>query len=153
VPAIFYRLVEKYQVKTRFYLTLLLVFAVATYFLGGTARYLAVAEAVVAVAVAVFLRVTSRKRSRELEEYIESMTSSLQTASTGTLSNFPLPAMIFRPDTAEIVWANNQFVNASGSKRRLKDDRITSLSSNFSPAWLLEGQTEAPAVVEMNGRR
>jgi len=153
VPAIFYRLVEKYQVKSRLYLTLLLIFAVATYFLGGYARYLAAAEAVVAVAMAVFLRITSRKRSKELEEYIESMTSSLQTASTGTLTNFPLPVMIFRPDTAEILWANSHFIAASGSKRHLKEDRITALSSNFSPAWLLDGQTEAPAPVEMNGRR
>ena len=153
MPAIFYRLVEKYQVKSRLYLTLLLIFAVATYFLGGYARYLAAAEAVVAVAMAVFLRITSRKRSKELEEYIESMTSSLQTASTGTLTNFPLPVMIFRPDTAEILWANSHFIAASGSKRHLKEDRITALSSNFSPAWLLDGQTEAPAPVEMNGRR
>jgi c-di-AMP phosphodiesterase-like protein len=153
VPAIFYHLVEKYQVKTRLYLTLLLIFAVATYFLGGYARYLAVAEAVVAIAVAVFLQITSRKRSKELEEYIESMTSSLQTASTGTLTNFPIPAMIFRPDTTEILWANSHFIAASGSKRRLKDDRISALSPDFSSAWLLEGKTESPAPVEMNGRR
>jgi len=150
---IFYRLVEKYQVKTRFYLVLLLLFAVATYFFGEYAVYLAAAEVVVAIAVAVFLRAVSQKRSRELEEYIESMTTSLQTASTGTLSNFPIPVMIFRLDTTEIIWANSHFIAATGSRHRLKEDRLSSLSQNFSTAWLLEGKTEAPSPVEMAGRR
>jgi c-di-AMP phosphodiesterase-like protein len=147
------KLLDKYQPSLSFYLSLLLVFAAATFFFGGLNVYIAVAEALVAVGLAFYLRASYKKRSLKLLKYIDSLTSSTESATKGTLLNFPLPVVIFSPNSGVILWSNNRFVTLVGGKERFLEVRLDELIPQFETKWLLDGKNESPALFEVGGRR
>ena len=56
----------------------------------------------------------SRRRRRELMEYIESVTYDADTAKNNTLLNFPLPMAVFSLNDSRVIWANQIFFNMCG---------------------------------------
>jgi c-di-AMP phosphodiesterase-like protein len=137
----------------RFYLSLLLIFAVVTFFFGVYGQYIAVAEVIVAVGLAVYLRMSSRKRSLKLMRYIESVTSSTESATKDTLLNFPLPVVIFSPNSGVILWSNGRFVQMVGGKERFFEVRLGDILPEFSSKWLLDGKNECPELMSVGSRR
>ena len=147
------KLLEKYQPRMRFYLSLMLVFALATFFLGSYSLYIAIAEVVVVAAAALYHQFTDRKRSQRLMRYIETVTSSTESATKDTLLNFPLPVVIFSPNNGVILWSNSRFVQMLGSKERFFDVRIGDLLPQFPSKWLLDGKNECPELQRIGDRR
>lgn len=143
---------DKYQPGMSFYLSLLLVFSVATLFLGRYSLQLAVAEVIVVGIMAVYMRISSKKRAQKLLNYIESVTRSTESATTGTLLNFPLPAVIFSPKSDVILWSNSGFVSLFGGKDRFFEVRMSDVIPDFSAKWLLDGKNECPELITINGR-
>ena len=147
------KLIDKFQPSMRFHLSLLLVFAVITFFFGDFGRYIAVAEVVVAVGLAVYLRMSSRKRSLKLLRYIESVTSSTESATKDTLLNFPLPVVIFSPNSGVILWSNGRFGQMVGGRERFFEVRLGDVLPAFQGKWLLEGKNECPELMTIGSRR
>lgn len=137
----------------RFSLTLLVIFAVLTFFFGQYGVYLAILEIIVVIGLALYLPVSNRKRSANLLKYIESITSSTESATKGTLLNFPLPVVIFSPNSQIILWSNSRFITAAGGKERFLEVSIDELVPGFSSKWLLEGKNECPELIDLGGRR
>lgn len=146
------KLLEKFQPSFSFYLSLLLIFAIVTFFFGQYSGYLAIAEAIVVILLAFYMRLSSKKRSLMLLKYIESIANNTESATKGTLLNFPLPVVIFSPNNNVILWSNSRFVTLAGNKERFFEVRITDLIPGFSGKWLLDGKTECPELITVGGR-
>ncbi|MGI5936697.1 MAG: DHH family phosphoesterase [Oscillospiraceae bacterium] len=134
----------------RLYLTFLIIFAVATFFID---ERLAAAEGIVILLLLIYYLVNSRRRRRELIEYIESVTYSMESAKTDTLMNFPLPMVVFKLDDHQIVWGDQVFFNICGRVSPSFEAYLTDLVPGFSGKWLLEGKNQYPGLLEIGGRK
>jgi len=94
-----------------------------------------------------------QKRRQGIIQYIDNLTGSVDTASKSTLINSPLPIMVFRPDTGEVIWSNENFLQLAGVRDHLFEMKVEEAVPEFSFQWLLEGKQESPERVKMNSRR
>jgi c-di-AMP phosphodiesterase-like protein len=144
---------DQLQPSMLFCLLLLVIFVFATLLFGQYRVTLAIAEAVVTVLLAIYLMLTEKKRSAKLHRYIESITSSTDSATKGTLLNFPLPVVIFSPSSSIILWANSRFTAATGSRERFLEARISDIIPDFTGQWILDGKNEYPELISLGDRR
>ena len=114
---------------------------------------LALGEALVTAALYVYFQRANQKRRQGILQYIDSVTGSVDTASKSTLINSPLPIMVFRPDTGEVIWSNEDFLQLAGVREHLFEMRVEDAVPNFPVQWLLEARQECPERVLLNGRR
>ena len=114
---------------------------------------LALIEGVVTVALYLYFTQSNKKRRQSVLQYIDSVTGSVDTASKSTLINSPLPIMVFRPDTGEVIWSNENFLQLAGVREHLFEMRVEDAVPEFPVQWLLEGRQECPSRVFMNNRR
>ena len=114
---------------------------------------LALAEAVVMALLYVYFRQSNQKRRQSVLQYIDSVTGSVDTASKSTLINSPLPTLVFRPDTGEIIWSNESFLQLAGVREHLFEMRLSEAVPDFQVQWLLSGKQESPERVELNNHR
>ena len=114
---------------------------------------LAVIEGVATVALYLYFSQSNKKRRQSVLQYIDSVTGSVDTASKSTLINSPLPIMVFRPDTGEVIWSNENFLQLAGVREHLFEMRVEDAVPEFPVQWLLEGKQECPNRVFMNNRR
>ena len=126
----------------------MLAFAFAALVAGN--GYLALAELVatgVLFAVYYFKKI---KRRRELEAFIQSTTNTLGTTDGGRT---PFPMALVRMGDGAMIWANDSFVELSGFRERMYEQKITDLIPAFKMDWLANGRKEYPFDVTVNGRR
>lgn len=98
------RLVEP---NIRLYLFFMVAFAAASLFFGQ--YLLAAIEGGVILLLVICSLFVSRRKRRELMEYIESVTYDADTAKNNTLLNFPLPMAVFSLNDSRVIWANQIF--------------------------------------------
>ena len=134
----------------KFYFFFMLLFVVAAV---PVSWKLAVLEAAVTVLLYVYFRQNNQKRRQGVLQYIDSVTGSVDTASKSTLINSPLPTLVFRPDTGEIIWSNESFLQLAGVREHLFEMRLSEAVPEFQTQWLLSGKQESPERVTMNNRR
>ena len=113
---------------------------------------LAVVEAALTVILYVVLQRSAVRRKRNLMQYIDTMTGTMDSASRATLLDAPLPMVVFRADSQEIVWCNEAFLTACGREDGLYDVRMGELLPEFSCQWVLDGEKESPGHVKMADR-
>ncbi len=114
---------------------------------------LAVIELAVVVILYLYFRSSTNKRKREIIKYMDSLTCSMDTASKDTMLHSPLPMVIFRPDTDEVIWSNERFLQMTGEREHLFDTKLSAAVPDFNPRWLMEGKSECPNEVEVGDRR
>ncbi len=114
---------------------------------------LAAAEGAAAAALCLLFVRESRQRRVRVVQYLDSVTGSVDVAGKSNLINSPLPTMVFRPDTGEILWSNEGFSRLAGRQAGLFESRLEDTVPGFSAQWLLAGKRECPEGVELNGRR
>ena len=114
---------------------------------------LAIGEGCVTVALYVYSSQINKKRRQGILQYIDSVTGSVDTASKSTLINSPLPIIVFRPDTGEVIWSNENFQQLAGVREHLFEMKISDAVPELPVQWLLEGKQECPHRVVMNNRR
>lgn len=134
----------------RLYFLLLPLFALAAVFISPP---LAAAEALAAAALYIaFIQGGKRRRARTLR-YIDNVTGGVATAGKANLINSPLPTMVFRPDTGEIIWSNEDFLKLTGMRGGLFETHVEEAVPDFPFQWLREGKRECPRHVGLHGRR
>ena len=133
------------------HLLFMVFFALATLYFRM--YYLAAAEGAVIVVLVVYTLIARRIKERQLAAYIESVTYDTENAKNNTLMNFPLPIAVFRLDDSTIVWGNDMFFQMCGTTGTRLDASITDLVPQFSGKWLLEGKTQYPTLLEVDGRK
>ena len=101
----------------------------------------------------VYFTRSGKKRRQGILQYIDNLTGSVDTASKSTLINSPLPIMVFRPDTGEVIWSNENFQQLAGVREHLFEMKVEDTVPAFPVQWLLEGKQECPERGLMNSRR
>ena len=134
----------------KFYFFFMLLFVVAAVPVNWK---LALAEAAVTVLLYFYFRQNNQKRRQSVLQYIDSVTGSVDTASKSTLINSPLPTLVFRPDTGEIIWSNESFLQLAGVREHLFEMRLSEAVPDFQVQWLLAGKQESPERVMLNSHR
>ncbi len=135
------------------YFAALVLFAIATIFLGQFQLELALAELTVILLLMIYTRFSSRRRSRDMLKYIESVTSNIDNATKNTLQNFPFPMATFTLEESEIIYANEAFLALIGGGERLFAINISSIVPGFTARWLMEGKNEYPDLVTVGEHR
>ena len=141
------RLLEMNRVP---YLVLMLLFALGTVMLGEPLW--GIGEAAVSLLVFAYYRYSDRVRKGKILQHIDMLTGSVAQAGTNTLMSTPLPTMVFRPDTREMVWGNDSFMQVVGMEDSDATD-LDTLTPGFNTRWVLENKTECPNIVELRDRR
>jgi len=135
----------------RLYLVCLALFALAS--LLTQRYYLAAAEGMITVVLLIYAIVASRKSQKELVKMLESVTYTADSARTNTLTNFPLPMAVFRMEDTRVIWANQMFFDVCSCSGFKYDKAITEYVPSFSGKWLLEGKSQYPGLLEINGKK
>ena len=142
------RLLRMLQPNVRFYIMLLIAFAVATFFIGGYGRILAGIQAGVIIFAAVFLHMTSRRRTTKLLGYLESISDSMDL----TVRDTPLPVLMYNSETGEVVWSNDRFNAITETDEPFFGRNITDILPDFTWDWLLGGKSECEEPVKIGDK-
>ena len=120
----------------------------------------ALGQLAIIMALGLYNRQTGRKRRREISKYLDNMAGSGDTATRDTMTNAPLPMIMFRPESGEIIWANDRFLQIHASNIATEEDsediynrKLSYLVPGFETRWIMEGRSSHPNEVEFGGRR
>jgi len=138
------------QPSLQLYFICLILFALAS---AMFSLPLAILELAVVVLLALYHRSSLSKRRREITKYIENITGNVDIATKDTMVNSPLPMIIFRPESGDIIWTNDRFLQLTGEKEHLFDAKLETVLPDFDTRWLLEGKRECPDEVKLGERR
>ena len=138
------------QPSFRLYFLFLILFAILS---AAFSLPLAGLELAIVVGLGVYARESGRRRRKELNKYLDNYTGTVDTATKDTMVNSPLPMVLFRPESDDIIWTNDRFLQLTGQKEHLYDTKLSALLPGFDARWLIEGKSECPEDVEFNGRR
>ena len=144
------KLARLLQPSFQLYFVCLVLFALISAFFSIP---LAVAELAVVLALSVYSRQHSNRCRREIARYLENVTGTVDTATKDTMANSPLPMIIFRPESDDIIWTNDRFLQLTGEREHLFDAKLSALIPGFDSRWLMEGKNECPTEVEYGSRR
>ena len=144
------KLARLLQPSFQLYFVCLVLFALISAFLSIP---LAVVELAVVLALSVYSRQHSNRCRREIARYLENVTGTVDTATKDTMANSPLPMIIFRPESDDIIWTNDRFLQLTGEREHLFDAKLSALIPGFDSRWLMEGKNECPTEVEYGSRR
>lgn len=134
----------------RLYFIALICFAAASAFFN---IYLAVAEFAVIIGLYSYFRRANTMRRREILKYIDSVTCNIDVATKDTMLNAPLPMVIFKPETDEVIWSNERFLRLTGEREHLFDTKLSAAVPQFSSRWLMEGKSQCPSEVRIGQQR
>ncbi len=130
------------------YFAVMLTFALAALLVDSVP--LAIAETAATGLLFAFFQFRKIHRRRELEAYIQSATNTLGTTDGGKT---PFPMALTRMGDGALLWANDPFVELSGFRDKMYEQKITDLLPDFKTDWLAAGKKEYPSDVSVNGRR
>jgi c-di-AMP phosphodiesterase-like protein len=133
------------------YFLAMIILAAITALLGHVD--VAVAEVIVIALMYSVYHATTVRRKKTATDYLNNMLESLDSAARDNTLNCPLPVVMFRPDTDDVIWTNNRFLRLRNDQESLFDTKMSDLCPGFSSRWLLEGKNECPGEVSMDGRR
>ncbi len=134
----------------RLYFIALVCFAVASAFFNV---YLAVAEGAVIIMLYLYFRRSNNQRRREIMKYIDSVSCNIDVATKDTMVNAPLPMVIFKPETDEVIWSNERFLAITGEREHMFDTKLSAAVPEFNSRWLMEGKSECPSEVWVGDNR
>lgn len=138
------------QPSFQLYFVCLILFTIVS---GFFSLPVAAVEAVCVILLAFYNRENIRRRRKEVNKYIESVTGNMDSATKDTMVNAPLPMVIFRPESDDIIWTNDRFLQLAGEREHLFDAKLSSVIPDFDARWLMEGKNECPTEVEFGARR
>ena len=98
------------QQRVQLYFICLALFAVVS---AAFNLWVAVVEGLIVVLLGLYYQRTSRRRKKEIVKYIETVTGSVDVASKDTMTNSPLPMVIFRLESDDVIWTNERFLQLS----------------------------------------
>lgn len=135
----------------RLHLVILVIFAAASLYFK--LYELATAEAGVILLLLVYGFFAKRSREKRLSACIEAITYDTENSKSSALVNFPMPIAVFRLDDSRIIWGNEMFFSMCGTPEARIDARVADLVPQFTGKWLLEGKTQSPELLTVNGKK
>ena len=144
------KITQLLQPSFQLYFVCLIVFALISAFFSLP---VAGAELAAVACLGLYNRQNNRRRRREITRYLDSVTGTVDTATKDTMVNSPLPMIIFRPESDDIIWTNDRFLQLTGEREHLFDSKLSALIPDFDTRWLMEGKSTCPTEVEYGSRR
>ena len=92
-------------------------------------------------------------RRRDTARYLEQWLGNMDGATRDSALNCPLPVVMFRPESGEVLWSSDRFLRITGDQEGLFDTKMSDLVPDFDGQWLLEGKNECPTEVRLGHRR
>ncbi len=135
----------------RLHLVILVIFAAASLYFK--LYELAAAEAGVILLLLAYGFFAKRSREKRLSACIEAITYDTENSKSSALVNFPMPIAVFRLDDSRIIWGNEMFFSMCGTPEARIDARVADLVPQFTGKWLLEGKTQSPDLLTVNGKK
>lgn len=135
----------------RLHLVILVIFAAASLYFK--LYELAAAEAGVILLLLVYGFFAKRSREKRLSACIEAITYDTENSKSSALVNFPMPIAVFRLDDSRIIWGNEMFFSMCRTPEARIDARVADLVPQFTGKWLLEGKTQSPELLTVNGKK
>ena len=112
--------------------------------------WLAAVETSVTLAVFMLYVMNRNRRDRQLQRYIQSVSSTLEASAQG---ESPLPAVLIRLGDGVIIWANHRFSELTGYADTMMEQQLEEVLPDFSLNWLESGKTESPRDAALGDRR
>ena len=131
---------------------LLVIFAVLSFFLGEYRYQLLAVEALIILLMLIYTRRTAASHAKRLAEYMDSMTTGIDSASHLSLVRSPMAVAIISTKTANVLWSNERFRALTGGHEHAFEVNISDLVPSFSFDWLIEGKTESISTVTLGDR-
>ena len=131
------------QPSFRLYFACLILFALLS---AAFSWQLALVELGLVLLLALYSRQAAVRRRRELNKYLDSYTGNVDSATKDTMINSPLPMVLFRPESDDIIWTNERFLRLSDQREHLYDVKLSALIPDFDPRWLMEGKSQCPKI-------
>lgn len=144
------KLTQLFRPSFRLYFVCMILFAALSSYYSPI---LCIAELVLTACLAIYSQNSDRRRQREIDKYLEHVTGSMDVAAKDTMSNAPVPMVIFRPESDEVIWTNDRFLKLTGEGEHLYDTKLAALVPDFDARWLMEGKSECPREVHFAQRR
>ena len=144
------KIAQLFQPSFQLYFVCLILFALLSALYSPV---LAGVELAVVACLAIYNRVSKRRRHHEITKYLDTVTGTVETATKDTMTNSPLPMVIFRPESDDIIWTNDRFLQLTGEREHLFDAKLSALIPGFDTRWIMEGKSECPSEVVYGGRR
>ena len=138
------------QPSFRLYFACLIAFALLSALFSWP---LAVLELAVVACLALYSRESAQRRRREINKYLDSYTGTMDSATKDTMVNSPLPMVLFRPESDDIIWTNDRFLRLADRREHLYDTKLSDLIPDFDTRWLMEGKNQCSTEVTYDGRR
>ena len=113
---------------------------------------LAILEAAVLLLLYIFYRRQTRKRRRSVMQFIDTLTGGVDSISKNSLLNTPLPVVVFRADSGEIVWTNDSFAELAAEEDDIFQMTIGQLAPGFQYQDILDGRGQAGDLAEVGGK-
>ena len=133
----------------RLFFLVLILFAISTAFFEPLVA--AIEGAAVILLYIGYARSVIHRR-RNLARYFDQIADNLDSASKDSVINYPLPMVVVRVDTGEILWCNPRFTELTGEREHLFETHVGDVIPDFDLRWLLEGKSERPGEVTVRGR-
>jgi c-di-AMP phosphodiesterase-like protein len=133
---------------SRIFFFLLIIFAAATALVGQYA--VAAAQAALIVIVSLIHRRRITRRRQDIVKYINHLTTNLDAAGRDSVAQCPLPMLILKVETEEVIWANELFLSAAALKDSFFSRRVSEILTGFDLKWL--GRSGGTAEAALRGR-
>ncbi|MCI9155468.1 MAG: DHH family phosphoesterase [Lawsonibacter sp.] len=138
------------QPSFRLYFICLIAFALLSALFSWP---LAGLELAVVACLALYSRENAQRRRREINKYLDNYTGTVDSATKDTMINSPLPMVLFRPESDDIIWTNDRFLRLTDKREHLYDTKLSDLIPDLDSRWLMEGKNQCPTEVTYAGRR
>ena len=93
-----------------------------------------------------------KNREKRLIEEIKIRYHGVESATWGTIMNAPLPMVIFQPDTDDVIWTNERFLEITENPEHIYDTKLSEIVPDFQSRWLVEGKIQSPEPVQVQNR-
>ena len=131
---------------------LLVIFAVLSFFFGEYRYPLLAVEALIILLLLIYTRRTAISHAKRLAEYMDSMTTGIDSASHLSLIRSPMAVAIISSRTSNVLWSNERFRLMTGAHEHTFEVNISDIVPSFSFDWLIEGKTESVSTVPIGDR-
>lgn len=138
------------QPSFRLYFVCLILFCVLS---AAFSWSLALTELAVVACLGLYSRKSAHQRRKELGKYLDSFSGTVDTATKDSMVNSPLPMVMFRPESDDVIWTNNLFLQLTGQREHMFDAKLSALIPEFDTRWLMEGKNRCPTEVIYDDRR
>ncbi len=122
-----------------FYFAIFLLFALSCAYVSPVMSSVGI---VLCLMMYLIYRQRERLRGTEMMRYLQGVTLDAGHSSRSSIVDFPLPTVIVRASTNEILWANDAFCEATGHWDCAPNENFRDIAPDFDTQWLADGESK-----------